>query len=132
MVPLVEPWIGAVPAVLLGFSISPTTRFLVILAYLLIQQVENHTLVPLVMNRVVKLNPLPTLVAVTIGAWLHGLLGVLLAVPLAAVVQVFVVRVLVPSIRRTTDDADQEITEQEVAPTAQQERAKDGAHTKAA
>jgi hypothetical protein len=86
-IPLVGPWIGAVPVVLLGFSISPTTGFLVILAYLLIQQVENHTLVPLVMNRVVKLNPLTTLVAVTIGALLQGLLGVLLAVPLAAVVQ---------------------------------------------
>lgn len=131
-IPLVGPWIGAVPAVLLGFSISPTTGFLVILAYLLIQQVENHTLVPLVMNRVVKLNPLTTLVAVTIGALLQGLLGVLLAVPLAAVVQVFVVRVLVPSIRRTTDDDAQETKEQEAAPTAQQEWTKDGAHTEAA
>jgi predicted PurR-regulated permease PerM len=131
-IPLVGPWIGAVPAVLLGFSISPTTGFLVILAYLLIQQVENHTLVPLVMNRVVKLNPLTTLVAVTIGALLQGLLGVLLAVPLAAVVKVLVVRVLVPWIRRTTDDDAQEMVEQEAAPSAQQERAKDDGHNAAA
>ncbi|HEY7358932.1 MAG TPA: AI-2E family transporter [Ktedonobacterales bacterium] len=120
-IPLVGPWIGAVPAVLLGFSISPTTGFLVILAYLFIQQLENHTLVPLVMNRVVKLNPLTTLVAVTIGALLQGLLGVLLAVPLAAVIQVLVARVLVPWIRRTTDSATREVAEPEAAPAAQAE-----------
>ncbi len=131
-IPLVGPWIGAVPAVLLGFSISPTTGLLVILAYLLIQQVENHTLVPLVMNRVIKLNPLTTLVALTIGALLQGLLGVLLAVPLAAVVQVFVVRVLVPWIRRTADGDSQETTEQGAAPPDQPERAKEDAHTAAA
>ncbi|HEU5368240.1 MAG TPA: AI-2E family transporter [Ktedonobacterales bacterium] len=131
-IPLVGPWIGAIPAVLLGFSISPTTGLLVILAYLLIQQLENHTLVPLVMNRTVKLSPLTTLVAVTIGALLQGLLGVLLAVPLAAVVQVLVVRVLVPWIRRTTDRDTQEMAEQETAPSAQQEQAQDEEHTAAA
>lgn len=131
-IPLVGPWIGAVPAVLLGFSISPITGLLVILAFLLIQQVENHTLVPLVMNRVVNLSPLTTLVAVTIGALLQGLLGVLLAVPLAAVIQVFVVRVLVPWIRRTTDDDTQEMAEQEAALPVQQERAKDDTHNAAA
>lgn len=64
------------------------------------------------MNRAVKLNPLTTLLALTIGAVLQGLLGALLAVPAAAVVQVFVVRVLVPWIRRTTDGAAQEVVDQ--------------------
>jgi predicted PurR-regulated permease PerM len=131
-IPLVGPWIGAVPAVLLGLSISPTTGVLVILAYLLIQQVENHALVPLVMNRVVNVNPLTTLMAVTIGALLQGLLGVLLAVPLAAIVQILVVRVLVPWIRRTTENDAQEQAEQGAAPSAEQERAKDDVPTPAA
>lgn len=133
-IPLVGPFIGAAPAVLLGFSISPTIGFLVILAYLFIQQVENHTLVPLVMNRIVKLNPLTTLVALTIGTLLQGLLGALLAVPAAAVVQVLVVRVLVPWIRRTTEDETQEGARQKSSnlDLKQANQPEDDAHTEAA
>src|ERR1051326_3896456 len=57
-IPLVGPFIGAAPAFLLGLVISPTKGVFVGLIYLLIQQFEGHTLVPLVMNRVVKLRPL--------------------------------------------------------------------------
>jgi predicted PurR-regulated permease PerM len=101
-IPLAGPYIGAFPAVILGFIASPLTGVIVALAYLAIQQLENHTLVPLVMNRVVKLSPLVTLLAIAIGVLLEGLLGALLAVPFAAVVQMFITRVLAPWIRRTT------------------------------
>jgi predicted PurR-regulated permease PerM len=115
-IPLIGPFIGAFPAVLLGFLISPLTGVLAALAYLVIQQLENHTLVPLVMNRVVKLSPLVTLIAVTLGAFLQGLLGALLAVPFAAVAQVFIVRVLAPWIRHTTGAEAEEAAEEQAAP----------------
>lgn len=101
-IPLIGPWIAAIPAVLLGLLISPLTGALTALAYLAIQQIENNTLVPLVMNRVVKLSPLVTLIAVTLGAYLEGLLGALLAVPVAAAMQLVITRVLAPWLRRTT------------------------------
>ena len=101
-IPLVGPFIGAAPAVLLGLVISPTKGVVVALVYLLIQQFEGHTLVPLVMNRVVKLRPLTILVSLAIGTLLFGLEGALLAVPFAAVAQVFIVRVLAPWIRSAT------------------------------
>jgi predicted PurR-regulated permease PerM len=130
-IPLVGPFIGAAPAVLLGFTISPTKGIIVALVYLAIQEFEGHTLVPLVMNRVVRLRPLTILIALTIGTLLQGLLGALLAVPFAAVVQVFIVRVLTPWIRRTTggdvhDTTTEEATTQareEFAPEEETERA---------
>jgi predicted PurR-regulated permease PerM len=102
LIPLVGPFIGAAPAVLLGFVHSPTKGVIVALVYLLIQQIEGHTLVPLVMNRVVKLRPLVVIVSLAIGTLLFGLEGTLLAVPFAAVAQVFLVRVLAPWIRSAT------------------------------
>jgi len=101
-IPLVGPLIGATPAVVLGFISSPTKGIVVALVYLIIQEFEGHTLVPLVMNRVVRLRPLTIIVALTIGAFLQGLEGALLAVPFAAVAQVFIVRVLTPWIRHAT------------------------------
>jgi predicted PurR-regulated permease PerM len=112
-IPLVGPFIGAAPAVILGFIISPTRGIIVALVYLLIQEFEGHTLVPLVMNRVVKLRPLTILVSLAIGTLLFGLEGALLAVPFAAVAQVFVVRVLAPWIRSATGGDHHDTTHEE-------------------
>ncbi len=60
-VPLIGPYIGAVPAVLLALSISPVRALLVIATYVVVQQFESNTLVPLVVGRTVGLNPLVTL-----------------------------------------------------------------------
>jgi predicted PurR-regulated permease PerM len=117
-IPLVGPFIGAAPAVLLGLVISPTKGLIVALVYLLIQQFEGHTLVPLVMNRVVKLRPLTILVALAVGTLLFGLEGALLAVPFAAVAQVFIVRVLAPWIRNTTGGDHHDTTQEEARPRA--------------
>ena len=89
IIPVIGPIIAAVPAVLVGFTQSPIIGLLVILLFVVIQQVENHALVPLIMRRVVGLNPLITIVAVLIGAKLAGFLGMLLAIPVAATLAVF-------------------------------------------
>jgi predicted PurR-regulated permease PerM len=120
-IPLVGPFIGAAPAVLLGFTVSPTKGIIVALVYLAIQEFEGHTLVPLVMNRVVRLRPLTILIALSIGTLLQGLLGALLAVPFAAVLQVFIVRVMTPWIRRTTGGDVHDTTIEESTAQARQE-----------
>ncbi len=127
-IPLVGPFIGAAPAVLLGFTISPTKGIIVALVYLAIQEFEGHTLVPLVMNRIVRLRPLTILVALTIGTLLQGLLGALLAVPFAAVVQVFIVRVLTPWIRRTTGGDVHDTTIEEATAQGREEVAQEDQH----
>lgn len=90
LIPVLGPILSAVPSVLLGFIISPLTGLLVIIVYLVIQQAENHLLIPVIMRRAIGLNPLATIIAVLIGWQLAGLLGVLLAVPIATIVGVFV------------------------------------------
>ncbi|HLV97256.1 MAG TPA: AI-2E family transporter [Ktedonobacterales bacterium] len=115
-IPLVGPYIGAAPAVLLGLIISPTRAVIVAVVYLLVQQFEGQTLVPLVMNRVVRLRPLTVIVALAVGTLLFGLEGALLAVPFAAVTQVFIVRVLAPWIRSATGGDHHNTTPEEARP----------------
>jgi predicted PurR-regulated permease PerM len=97
-IPIFGPFLGAAPAVLLGFTVSPIYPLLVAGVFLVIQQVESNTLVPVVMNRVVALPPLTVVLALLIGGALEGVVGALLAVPMAAALQVLVLRVVVPMI----------------------------------
>jgi predicted PurR-regulated permease PerM len=95
-IPIFGPFIGAAPAVGLGFTVSPAYPLLVAGVFLVIQQVESNTLVPLVMNRVLSLPPLTVVLALLVGGALEGVAGALLAVPVAAALQVLILRVLVP------------------------------------
>lgn len=105
-VPLVGPFLGVIPPVLLGFTISPTHAVVVLIVLLIIQLLDGNTVVPVVMNRVVALPPLAVVVALLIGGAIAGLVGALLAVPLASATQVLVVRVLVPAIHHSQGRAD--------------------------
>lgn len=88
LIPLVGPFIGAVPAVLVALVESPTKALLVVGLYFIIQQLENHLLVPKVMEHSVGLSALTVLVAVLAGAALLGIVGVVLSVPVASAIQV--------------------------------------------
>jgi predicted PurR-regulated permease PerM len=97
-IPIFGPFIGAAPAVGLGFTVSPLYPLLVALVFLVIQQVESNTLVPVVMNRVLSLPPLTVVLALLVGGTLEGVAGALLAVPVAAAVQVLILRLAVPMV----------------------------------
>lgn len=86
LIPVIGPILAAVPAVLFGFLASPVLGLIVALVYLIIQQLENHLFVPLIMQRTVGLNPLVVIIALLVGAKLGGVLGMFLAVPAAAVI----------------------------------------------
>lgn len=88
-VPLFGPILGAIPATLVGLSIDPTRAVEVIGATMLIQGFENHFLVPRVMNHSVGVNPILTLLALAAFSSLFGLPGALLAIPAAAIIQLF-------------------------------------------
>jgi predicted PurR-regulated permease PerM len=90
LIPIIGPIIAAVPAVLFGFATSPLLGALTVVLYLAIQQVENHILVPVIIRRAIGLNPLVTIVAVILGAKMAGILGIVMAVPAAAIVAAFV------------------------------------------
>jgi predicted PurR-regulated permease PerM len=90
LIPLVGATLGAVVAIGAGFLHSTTAGIVVAIFCLVYQQAENHLLQPIIMSRTVKLNPLTVLVAVLIGVALAGLLGALLAIPVAGVIQVII------------------------------------------
>lgn len=86
LVPNVGPVLAAIPAVILAFIQGPAILGMwVILLYVIIQQAENHILVPIVLGRTVGLNPVVVIISLLIGLKLAGILGVILAVPVAAI-----------------------------------------------
>jgi predicted PurR-regulated permease PerM len=90
LVPLVGATVGGAVAVLAGFLHSTTAGIVVLVFFVLYQQVENHLLQPLIFARTVKLNPLTVVVAILLGVELLGVLGALLAIPVAGMIQVIV------------------------------------------
>jgi predicted PurR-regulated permease PerM len=90
LLPLVGATIGGAVAVLAGFVHSPTAGIVVLVFFVLYQQLENHLLQPLIFARTVKLNPLTVIVAILVAAELMGVLGALLAIPVASMIQVIV------------------------------------------
>lgn len=89
-IPYIGPIFAAVPALLIAFSQGGNVTFLLVfIMYIIIQQFENHFLVPKVMQRAVGLNPIFSIVAILVGAKLAGVPGALLAIPVATALSVF-------------------------------------------
>ena len=88
LVPLVGATLGAVVAALAGFVHSVPAGIGVIVFFVVYQQLENHLLQPLILSRTVDLNPLTVLVAILVAVELAGILGALLAIPIAGMGQV--------------------------------------------
>ena len=95
-IPMIGAFLGIVPLALLGFTVSAEYPLLVLVVLGLVQLIDANTVVPMVMNRVLALPALAVVVALVVGYALAGLVGSLLAVPVAAAIQVMVGRVLVP------------------------------------
>jgi predicted PurR-regulated permease PerM len=88
LIPLVGATLGAVVAIIAAFIHSVPAGIVAIIFFIVYQQVENHLLQPVVFSRTVKLNPLTVLVAVLVFAQLAGILGALLAIPIASMIQI--------------------------------------------
>jgi predicted PurR-regulated permease PerM len=103
LIPYFGPWIsGGVAALVALITLGPLAALEVVGVYVIIQEIEGHTLIPVVMMREVNLNPLTVVIAVLLGAELLGVIGGILAVPAAAVVKVLIVRVAAPAARHAS------------------------------
>lgn len=87
LVPFVGPILSGAVAVLMALTTSPTLALYTLLVFLVLQQVESHFLVPLLMQKTVDLHPVVVIMALLIGIEAAGFLGAVAAVPLAAVLQ---------------------------------------------
>lgn len=95
-IPFVGPWLGAIPAVIIAAVVSPWLALAVAVLYLVIQQLEGALLVPKVMQQAVGLHPLVVILALLAGGASLGFAGVLIAIPLAGVLQVVIMDLVLP------------------------------------
>ena len=94
-IPFLGPILGALPAVLIAFSISGETALWTILAVIVIQQLEGNVIFPLVARSVISIPPALALFAILIGSVLFGTLGLIFGFPLAVVTYVLVKKLYV-------------------------------------
>ena len=88
MVPLIGPIIGAIPPVLLGLLQGTTVMLQVIFFYIIVQQVDGHFVMPKLMGSIINVHPVAIIAGVLIGGKIFGVLGMMIAVPLVAVLQI--------------------------------------------
>ncbi len=88
LIPVVGPILAAIPAIMVSLNESFQLAFWVAVFFVIQQQVENHVLVPKIMERQVGVSAVTVIVALLIGGALLGLLGAILAIPTAAILQV--------------------------------------------
>lgn len=91
LIPLAGATIAAIVVTTVGFLDSTTAGIVLLIFFLIYQQVENHFLQPIIYGRTVQLTPLAVLVSVLIGAELAGVIGALGAIPVAGAIQVLLI-----------------------------------------
>ena len=99
-IPVVGPFLAAIPALALALLVSPTTALLVLAFSIALQQFEGNVLMPKIMAAQTDVPPVLGLFALLVGGTLGGILGALIALPVAAALNVIVVRVIAPAVRR--------------------------------
>lgn len=87
-VPIVGITLVTIPTVLLAFTVSPTAAIIVLVAYLVYQQIENYIVIPRIYKTTLDISSFAVLISVLIGSALLGIVGALLALPVAAAVPV--------------------------------------------
>ncbi|MDQ3293689.1 MAG: AI-2E family transporter [Actinomycetota bacterium] len=90
MIPLIGPYIGGIPGVIIALTAGDgmSQALWVVAIMTAAQQIDNHFITPNVMQRVVKLHPAAVMLALLAGGTLGGLFGILLAVPVAAILKI--------------------------------------------
>lgn len=87
LIPIIGPWLGAIPGVIIVAATAPELLIPVALVYLVVQQLENNLLVPRVQGNAVNLHPAVIIVLLTLGGAVAGFTGLVVVVPLAAILR---------------------------------------------
>jgi predicted PurR-regulated permease PerM len=94
--------VAEVPAVALALLMSPVKAIVVLVFYVVLQQLDGDLILPLILRNQANISPLLVTAAVFVGARVGGIVGALIAIPLAAAIKVVVVRIVAPAVRRWT------------------------------
>jgi predicted PurR-regulated permease PerM len=90
LIPIIGPLLAAIPAIIVALTVSPGTALAVTIFFIVQQQLENHVLVPKVMERQVGVSAVVVVVALLVGGAVLGMVGAILAVPTAAILHVLI------------------------------------------
>jgi predicted PurR-regulated permease PerM len=93
LIPAVGAYIGAAPAVIVGFFQSGLTGILLLVYFIVYQQVENYAIQPRIMKNAVNLSPTAVILATLVLGSLGGFAGAVLALPVTAIVKVIIMEV---------------------------------------
>lgn len=107
-IPILGPVLSGIMVVFVALLSSPTTAVIAFIYMFLLQQLEGNILVPNVKRRQTDISALLVILALVAGDTIGGLLGALIAIPVASAIQVIFVRLLVPAIRREIDSDQKE------------------------
>jgi len=94
IIPYFGPYIGAIPAVIVGFTISPITGICVIISIVVVQLLENNFYQPLIMGHTMKLHPVTIMLGLLLFEHFFGILGMIIATPCIACIKVIAVFIL--------------------------------------
>jgi predicted PurR-regulated permease PerM len=120
MVPVFGPALGAIPALLVALSIDPSKAIWVVVATAVIQMLENAVLVPRIMKHSMGVNPIIVLLSLIAFSSVFGFVGALLALPLAAIIQLLVSRVVLTAAEAAKRAQDKELQIQSLIDESQQ------------
>ena len=109
IVPIVGPIIATVPLVGAALLDSVTTGIIVLVFWVILQQIENYVTMPFIMKTQSEIPPLLVLLAIFWGGSVGGILGALVAIPAAGALRVFFLRGIAPAIRRWTGAIDGDV-----------------------
>lgn len=90
LIPVLGPLLSGIPAVLVGFNESAWLALWIIILYIVLQQLEGHIIVPLVMKKVIGLSPIIIIISMLIGFSTLQILGMIIAIPVATALSIFV------------------------------------------
>lgn len=100
VLPNIGPVIAMIPAVIVGFTISPLMGLLAVAAFFLVQQLENNLIVPKIMQGATGLNPIITLLGLLIGFRLAGVVGAVFALPTVLIFKVLIKELALPRLKK--------------------------------
>jgi predicted PurR-regulated permease PerM len=120
MVPIFGPALGAIPALLVALSIDPSKAVWVVVATAVIQGLENTVLVPRIMRHSMGVNPIIVLLSLIAFSSVFGFAGALLALPLAAIIQLLVSRVVLTAAESARRAENKELAVQSLINETQQ------------
>ena len=89
-IPYLGPTLSAIPAIFITFAQSPILALFILFVYIIIQSVENNILVPKIMQKAVGLDPIISIIALMVGFKLGGVIGAILAIPMATTLNVII------------------------------------------